>query len=470
MEIIHISAECYPVAKVGGLADVVGALPKYQNKLGHIAKVVVPAYDTKFIRENNFEVIYDAWGNYGNNHFQYRILKEKTNKLGFDLYIIHIQGLTDRPNVYGYFDDTERFMAFQIAALDWIVQWEHRPDVIHCHDHHTGLIPFMVANSIKYQPISAVPTVLTIHNAQYQGQFGWDKLYYIPGFDLWKSGLLEWNKDINPLAAAIKCAWRVTTVSPSYLEEMSYNARGLESLLRQERRKSVGILNGIDNEVWDTQTDPMLEKSYTIKTVEAGKLANKTSLCNVFGLDPSKPLFTFIGRLVDEKGADLLPDIFYTALQQHGDNINVLVLGSGDNWVEGRLNQLKEIFGGRYNAYIGYNEQLSHQIYAGADFLIMPSRVEPCGLNQLYALRYGTVPVVRRVGGLKDTVIDIGDQGFGICHDQTTIGDVTHAISRAVELYNDKKKFKAVRKTMMQIDHSWDNAAQQYIELYQILK
>ncbi|WP_131536826.1 glycogen synthase [Pedobacter nototheniae] len=470
MEIIHISAECYPVAKVGGLADVVGALPKYQNKLGHIAKVVVPAYDTKFIRENDFEVTYDAWGNYGNNHFQYRILKEKTNKLGFDLYIIHIQGLTDRPNVYGYFDDTERFMAFQIATLDWIVQWEHQPDVIHCHDHHTGLIPFMVGNSIKYQPINSVPTVLTIHNAQYQGQFGWDKLYYIPGFDLWKSGLLEWNKDINPLAAAIKCAWRVTTVSPSYLDEMSYNARGLESLLRQERGKSIGILNGIDNEVWDTQTDPMLEKNYTIKTVEAGKLANKTALCNVFELDPSKPLFTFIGRLVDEKGADLLPDIFYTALQQHGDSINVLVLGSGDSWVEGRLNQLKEIFGGRYNAYIGYNEQLSHQIYAGADFLIMPSRVEPCGLNQLYALRYGTVPIVRRVGGLKDTVIDIGDDGFGICHDQTTIGDVTHAITRAVELYNDKKKFKAVRKTMMQIDHSWDNAAQQYIELYQILK
>lgn len=470
MEIIHISAECYPVAKVGGLADVVGALPKYQNRLGNIAKVVVPAYDTKFIRENNFEVTYDAWANYGNNHFQFRVFKEKTNKLGFDLYIIHIQGLTDRPNVYGYDDDTERFIAFQIATLDWIAQWEHRPDVIHCHDHHTGLIPFMVANSVKYASIKNVPTVLTIHNAQYQGQFGWNKLYYLPAFDLWKSGLLEWEKDINPLASAIKCAWKVTTVSPSYLEEMMYNAKGLESLLRQERSKCVGILNGIDNEVWDPQTDPMITQNYNLKTLEAGKLENKTALCNVFNLDVTKPLFTFIGRLVDEKGADLLPDIFYNALQQHGENINILVLGSGDHWVEGRLNQLKFHFEGKYNAWIGYNEKVSHEIYSGADFLLMPSRVEPCGLNQLYALRYGTVPIVRRIGGLKDTVVDIGDNGFGICHDQTTVGDVLHAMSRAVDLYNNKKKFKEVRKVMMKIDHSWDMAALNYIELYQIFK
>jgi len=470
MEIIHISAECYPFAKVGGLADVVGALPKYQNKLGHIAKVVVPAYHTKFLAENEFEIAYDAWANYGNHHFPYRVLKEKTNKLGFDLYAVDIQGLTDRPNVYGYHDDTERFIAFQIAVLDWIVQWEHRPDIIHCHDHHTGLIPFMVSNSVKYQSISDVPTVLTIHNAQYQGQFGWNKLYYLPAFDLWKSGLLEWNNDINPLAAAIKCAWRVTTVSPSYLEEMMYNARGLDGLLRQERGKCVGILNGIDSEVWNPETDPLLNKGYNLRTVESGKAANKKALCDVFQLDDSKPLFTFIGRLVDEKGADLLPDIFHTALHHHGDEINVLVLGSGEDWVEGRLNQLKDYFYGKYNCYIGYNEKVSHEIYAGADFLLMPSRVEPCGLNQLYALRYGTVPIVRRIGGLKDTVVDIGDDGFGICHDQTSVWDVTQSINRAIELYKDKKRFKAIRKTMMKIDHSWDRAALNYIQLYQILK
>lgn len=468
MEIIHLSAECYPIAKVGGLGDVVGALPKYQNKLGHVAKVVMPAYQTKFLRENEFEVVYDGWGKLGFQNFPVRIFREKTNKLGFDVFLVHIAGLMDRENVYGYGDDTERFLAFQIAVLDWMAQWEHKPDVIHCHDHHTGLVPFMTAYCNQFRKLSSVPTVLTIHNGQYQGQFGWDKLHYIPPFDLWKAGQLEWKGAINPLAAAIKCAWRVTTVSPSYLEEIRYNANGLESLLSQERGKSVGILNGIDNDVWDPSTDTMLYKPYGIKILEAGKKANKEALCSVFNLDPEKPLFTFIGRLVGEKGADLLPDIFYNALLQSNGEMNVLVLGSGDPQVEGRLNHLKEAFPGNYNAYIGYNEQLSHQIYAGADFLLMPSRVEPCGLNQMYALRYGTIPIVRRIGGLKDTVIDIGDNGFGICHDQTSVWDVGHAIDRALELYADAKKVKEIRKFMMQLDHSWDKAAQQYINLYQI--
>ena len=468
MEIIHLSAECYPIAKVGGLGDVVGALPKYQNKLGHVAKVVMPAYQTKFMQENEFEVVYDGWSKLGFHSFPVRIFREKTNKLGFDLYLVHISGLMDREKVYGYDDDTERFLAYQISVLDWISQWEHRPDVVHCHDHHTGLVPFMMAYCQQFRNISNVPTILTIHNAQYQGQFGWDKLHYIPAFDLWKSGQLDWKGAINPLASAIKCAWRVTTVSPSYLDEISFRANGLEDLLAQERGKSVGILNGIDNDVWNPSTDAMLDKQFSIKTVEAGKKANKAALCSVFNLDPTKPLYTFIGRLVGEKGADLLPDIFYNALHQANGDINVLVLGSGDPQVEGRLNHLKEAFPGNYNAYIGYNEQLSHQIYAGADFLLMPSRVEPCGLNQMYALRYGTIPIVRRIGGLKDTVIDIGDGGFGICHDQTSVWDVNHAMGRAYELYLDKKKVKEIRKFMMQLDHSWDNAAQQYIDLYQI--
>lgn len=468
MEIIHFSAECYPVAKVGGLGDVVGALPKYQNKLGQVAKVVMPAYSTKFLYENEFEVVYDGWVRLGYDNLQVRIFREKTNKLGFDLFLVHIAGLLDREKVYGYDDDTERFLAFQIAALDWIAQWEHKPNVIHCHDHHTGLIPFMIGNCYQYRHLNYITTILTIHNAQYQGQFGWDKLYYLPAYDLRNSSKLDWGNSINPLASAIKCAWRVTTVSPSYLDEISYKANGLEGLLAQERGKSAGILNGIDNEVWDPQQDPMLTKCFTNKTVENGKRANKAALCDVFILDKTKPLYTFIGRLVGEKGADLLPDIFYNALQQGDGAINILVLGSGDSKVEDRLNELKYQFPGNYNAYIGYNEALSHQIYAGADFLLMPSRVEPCGLNQMYALRYGTIPIVRRIGGLKDTVIDIGDGGFGICHDQTNMWDVGHAIGRAYELYLDQKKLKEIRKFIMCLDHSWDRAAQQYIDLYQI--
>lgn len=468
MEIIHLSAECYPVAKVGGLGDVVGALPKYQNRLGHFSKVVMPAYNVPFLRNNEFEVVYDSWGNLGQSDFPVRIFREKSNKLGFDLYLVHIAGLTDREQVYGYQDDTERFLAYQIAVLDWINQWEHRPDAIHCHDHHTGLVPFMTANCEKYRGLRHIPTLLTIHNAQYQGQFGWDKLHYLPAFDLWKSGLLEWQNDINPLASAIKCAWKVTTVSPGYLDELSSQANGLEGLLRQERGKSYGILNGIDNEVWNPQRDAMLEKTYNSRTVESGKRVNKEALCAVFNLDPAKPLFTFIGRLVGEKGADLLPDIFHNSLAHSHGNINILVLGSGDPVVEGQLSELKNWFSGNYNAYIGYNEQLSHQIYAGADFLLMPSRVEPCGLNQLYALRYGTIPIVRRIGGLKDTVIDIGEGGFGICHDQTSVNDVGQAIGRAYELFHNKKRIKEILKYSMQLDHSWDRAAQQYIDLYQM--
>jgi starch synthase len=468
MEIIHLSAECYPVAKVGGLGDVVGALPKYQNKLGHIAKVVMPAYETKFFQENDFEVVYDEWVKLANRAFPVKIFREKTNKLGFDLFLVHIAGLFDRPDVYGYADDTERFIAFQIAVLDWIRQWEHRPDVIHCHDHHTGLVPFMTENCKNYERLDDIPTIITLHNAQYQGQFGWDKLNYLPEFDLMKSRQLEWRGSINPLAAAIKCAWRVTAVSPSYLEEIQYKANGLENLLLQERQKSVGILNGIDNDVWNPYKDSMIEKPFQLKTIEIGKSANKAALCAVFNLDPSKPLFTFIGRLVGEKGADLLPEIFHNALEYSKGGINILVLGSGEKEVERKLDQLKESFPGNYNCYIGYNEKLSHQIYAGADFLLMPSRVEPCGLNQMYAMRYGTIPIVRRIGGLKDTVIDIGDGGFGICHDQTSVWDVGQAIGRAYDLFFDKKRVKDIRKFMMQLDHSWDRAAQQYLDLYQI--
>ncbi|WP_199117551.1 glycogen synthase [Pedobacter sp. ASV28] len=468
MEIIHLSAECYPVAKVGGLGDVVGALPKYQNKLGHVAKVVMPAYNTKFLHENDFEVVYDGWVRLGSTNYQARIFREKTNKLGFDLFLVHIAGLFDRDGVYGYGDDTERFLAFQITALDWMAQWEHRPDVIHVHDHHTGLIPFMLGNCFQYRHLNQIPTVLTIHNAQYQGQFGWDKLHYLPAFDLIHTSKLDWGNAINPLAAAIKCAWRVTTVSPSYLEEISYAANGLESLLSQERGKSVGILNGIDVEVWNPLRDSMLGKNYNSRTIESGKRANKEELCRVFNLDVEKPLFTFIGRLVGEKGADLLPDIFYNVLQQSDGEINILVLGSGDPHVEDRLNEITYHYQGKYNAYIGYNEQLSHKIYAGADFLLMPSRVEPCGLNQMYALRYGTIPIVRRIGGLKDTVIDIGDGGFGICHDQSSVWDVSYSIGRAYALYKDQKKVKEIKKYIMSLDHSWDKAAQAYIDLYQM--
>jgi starch synthase len=469
MQIYHISAECYPVAKVGGLADVVGALPKYQNQLGHHAMVVVPGYDNKFNNENEFDTVHNGQLKLGFFQLSYSVLKEKTNKLGFDLYIIAIPELFDRPNVYSYEDDTERFLSFQIAFLNWLTETNQQPDILHCHDHHTGLIPFMVQYSHNYYKLKSTPTILTIHNGQYQGWFGIDKLHYIPTFDRNKVGFLEWDGAINPLASAIKCCWKITTVSPSYLDEISNDANGLENLLRFERPKSIGILNGIDTEVWNSKTDEMLEVNYALKDFKKGKNANKKFLCHQFNLDINKPLFTFIGRLVGEKGSDLLPQICSVALSRNPGEINILILGSGDKQVENSLQGLQHFYDGNYNAYIGYNEKLAHIIYAGADFLLMPSRVEPCGLNQMYALRYGTIPIVRRTGGLKDTVLDIGDGGFGICHDHTSVYDVNYSITRAIDLYNETKKFDLVRNTAMQIDHSWDKVAEEYINVYQSL-
>ena len=470
MEIIHISAECYPAAKAGGLGDVVGALPKYQTLEGHSASVVMPFYHNKFSRENKFITVHSGLARLGQTNFNFTVLTLKKNTLGFELYLIDIPGLFDRENIYSYGDDTERFITFQIAALNWLNQRPETPDIVHCHDQQTGFIPFMMSKVREYDRFQEIPTIFTIHNGQYQGQFGFDKLYYLPPFHSYFNGLVEWHNQINPLASAIKCAWRVTTVSPTYLDEIGYSMKGMEELLRKERSKSVGILNGIDAEVWNPETDPMLEKNYGIKNLNEGKKANKEVLCNQFGLDPEKPLFTFIGRLVGEKGADLLPEIVYNLSKFNPKEQNILVLGSGEGYIQNALLQLEPEFKGNYCSYIGYNEKLSHLIYAGADFLLMPSRVEPCGLNQLYALRYGTVPIIRRTGGLRDTVVDIGDGGFGICHDQTSVFDVTHSIQRAKSFYNNKRAFNKIRKQIMQIDHSWNKAATDYVELYQSLK
>ena len=467
MKILHISAECYPVAKVGGLADVVGALPKYQNSSKIVAQVVMPFYNNKFTKNNEFSSVFDAEMLFDDVIYTYKILKLKNNKLGFELFFVDIPKLLFTDYVYSN-DDTNRFLAFQIATLNWVLTLKQKPTIVHCHDHHTGLVPFMMSQSYVYHKLSMIPTVFTIHNAQYQGWFSHDKVGLVPAFNFNNVGLLDWGGSINPLAAAIKCAWRVTTVSPSYMEELKISANGLESLLSHESAKCIGILNGIDWEVWNPETDAYLIKNYKKTTVQSGRKENKKWLCNQFNLDVEKPLFAFIGRLVGEKGADLFPDVFKNSLQKTTKTI--LLLGSGMQSVEYQLNELKKDYIGSYNAFIGYDEKLSHIIYAGADFLLMPSRVEPCGLNQLYALRYGAIPIVRSIGGLKDTVIDISkENGFGICHNEVTVEEITNAVDRGVELYKDQTKFKQLRKQMMEIDHSWNASATSYIKLYRTL-
>jgi starch synthase len=295
-----------------------------------------------------------------------------------------------------------------------------------------------------------------------------DKAVYIPDYDPYKRGMLEWSGALNPLACGIRAAWKVTTVSPTYMEEMRHSSMGLEPLFEYEKGKTSGILNGIDTVVWDPATDRYIEDHYDSTSFEEGKQRSKAKLCEKYNLDIRKPLITFIGRLVGDKGADLLPQVIEDAFYYIGRKMNFMILGSGLPEIEGRLQGIRNLSRGDYNTYIGYDEALSHLIYAGADFILMPSRVEPCGLNQLYALRYGTVPVVRNTGGLHDTVIDYGDPGgYGIRFLHASVQDMTHGVWRSVELYHQQEMLQEIRRRMMQLDFSWEASVRAYIELYE---
>lgn len=471
MHILHVSAECYPAAKVGGLGDVVGALPKYLNKAGEQASVVIPQYHNKFFNEHQWESV--AYGSFklGETTYPYYILKETSGALGFDLFITEIKDLLKEELPYGYENDMYRHLGFQLCVVDWISNQQDKPDIVHCHDHTTGLIPFMMDYCYEYDHLKEIKTVFTIHSAQYQGQIGMEHASLLPAFDEWKRGMLEWNNLINPIACAVKCCWRFTTVSPSYLRQLEQDALGIEKLIRDEQQKSRGILNGIDADVWNPEKDTWIETTYGVSNADEGKSVNKQSLCYSFQLDHELPLVVFIGRLVNEKGGDLLADAIRQTVLRLNRKVNFILLGSGVKAFEDSLKSLKADLPDHFNCYIGYHEKLAHLMYAGADFLLMPSRVEPCGLNQLYAMRYGTIPLVRNTGGLSDTVKDLSeDDGYGIRFEQVTIGAIDVAVERALALYGDAENLKKIRQKIMCFDYSWDHAASEYIDLYLSMK
>ncbi|WP_292010731.1 glycogen/starch synthase [Chryseobacterium sp.] len=466
MVIFHLSTECYPVAKVGGLADVVGALPKYQNKIKGIdAKVVMPWYNKPFIYDHELDIVFDGFIHQGADMLQVQVMKEKSDVLGFELYLIKIPGLLDRENPYGYEDESFQFLAFQHGVLHWLTAMQIRPDVLHCHDYHTGLVPFMVDNCPEFSFLKGVKTIGTIHNGEYQGVMGWNMVSYMPPFDTWKWGLLDWNGLINPLACMIKCCHAFTAVSQGYLEELFISFRGLEGLVRNEFEKAYGIINGIDTEVWNPETDPMLDYNFNQNNVIEQKRKNKEKLCKEYQLNPELPLFAFIGRFATEKGADLMPDVVWKGIQQTHGMFNIMVLGSGNAYIENRLRELDSIYT-NFAADLGYKEYLSHKIYASADFLLMPSRVEPCGLNQMYAMRYGTVPIVRYTGGLKDTVQDISTGGAGLNFTYPGVDDVIHAIQRGISIYRQTELMENLVFTNMKFDFAWEKSAEKYIDLY----
>ena len=473
MHVIHASAECYPVAKVGGLADVVGALPKFLKKHHIESWVVIPKYDVEWIRNHNFETVHEGVISPGGYKIGYKIQKEETDQLGFPLYVVEITHLFSRPGIYldpesgyGYWDEFERYLCFQVAILDWLKSFSVKPDLIHCHDHHTAFMPMFMSHSPAYHEFTGIPSVLTIHNAQYHGWYGPEKRGMFPVIDPEGEGYLYWDGKINALGCGLRTCWQLTTVSPTYMEEMQYNSNGLEALFAHERPKSIGIINGIDTDVWNPRTDPMIAENFDRRSYKKGTTANKTALCSQLGLNPEMPVFSFIGRFVAEKGADMLPDLLDRFLGSQ-DSANFIILGTGVPEIQFRLKELEQTYPDRLKVRFAYNEPLAHQIYAGSDFMFMPSRVEPCGLNQMYAMRYGTLPIVREVGGLKDTVIDFDySSGYGITFRDFTLEDAERALQRGVYLYGDEPGFRKLQRYVMGLDFSWERSAGEYKKMY----
>lgn len=470
MKVFHLSVECFPIAKVGGLADVVGALPRYQRQLGVDSSVVMPWYDLPFTKDHKWDLVHVSSVFQGSELITYSVYKESLDSLEFPLYSIKIDGKLDRKEVYGYADEGEQWIAFQHVFLDWICHSDFQLDIIHCHDHHTGLIPFLLQYGDKFKKISEVKTVFTIHNGQYQGKMSWNKGLLLPPFDTWKWGLLDWDGMINSLAAAVKCTNAFTTVSEGYLQELFMEANGLESLFRHEAAKAYGIVNGIDTSYWNPAMDTLISANYDIENAKRGKLLNKEALCKRVGLSEELPLVSYIGRFALEKGADLLPDVI-EKLFTNSSEVSVYVLGSGDPDVQSRLAELATKYTNRLAVYFGYNEALAHEVYAASDMLLMPSRVEPCGLNQLYALKYGTIPIVRGIGGLRDTVKDTSqDKGYGFIFSNINTQEIVDTISRALDQF-DGNDWQIIIQRAMQLDFSWDKSAKKYIDLYyQLLK
>lgn len=477
IQVLHISAECYPAAKTGGLGDVVGSLPKYQCAAGILSAAIIPKYSLKWINNQNWITVFqgEVWVNWSRRRFS--VQQQANNTLGYPLFVVDIPGLFDRPGIYNepdgrpYGDEVERYITFQQCVLEWLMSfpWHDRPRILHCHDHHSGLIPWMLKYCPQYQQLAPIPTVFTIHNGQYQGAFSWRSGDLLPPYEASARGMVDWNGTINPMASAVRCAWAVTTVSESYLYELHQSSMGLESLFHQEWRKQYGIINGIDAQVWDPATDSAIQHRLEGGDITQFKARNKKALCEWFNLPTDLPVISFIGRMVGEKGSDLLPDAFRNYLNA-GGKASFLVLGTGEAWTQNQFRRLAWEYPNRVAAVIDYNEALAHQIYAGSDFLIMPSRVEPCGLNQMYSMRYGTIPIVRSVGGLKDTVPDIASpdgSGRGVRFDHFSLDDIGYAIHRAASMWhNDPQTLRWLRERVMAIDFSWEGVVERYFNVY----
>ena len=467
MKVLYATSEALPFIASGGLGDVAGSLPHALRKRLIGCRVVLPMYDTikqelkdtmKFITHISVPV---AWRR------QYcGIFEAKYN--GVIYYLIDNQYYFKRDTIYGHYDDAERFAFFSRAVLEIIPYIDFKPDIIHCNDWQTALTPVyysaMYANSPGYENIK---TIFTIHNIQYQGVYGKELLEDVLGIPADKASLLEYDGCINFMKGAIECADKVTTVSPSYADEIldPWYSHCLDSILNERRYKLRGILNGIDTVGYDPATDKCIKANFSADDI-SGKKIDKEELQKEMGLPvkPGVPVIGMVTRLVSHKGLDLVKGILDELLAT--SEMQLVVLGSGDYEYESYFRWIAEKYPDKVGLRIGFVPELARKIYAGADMFLMPSKSEPCGLSQMVALRYGTVPIVRETGGLRDSITDCGDgKGNGFTFKSYNAHDMLDAIRRALTLYYNGDWNELVLRAL-NCDFSWGRSANAYIRLY----
>jgi len=477
MKIAMIASEVTPLAKTGGLADVIGTLSTAFERLGHEVCVIAPAY--RSVLQGNF-IMRDSGITLtvplAAKELKAAILETSVGK-GVPVYLIRADQYFDREFLYGppsgdYPDNDERFVFFSRAALELL---RHKPvEIVHCHDWQTALaVVYLKTQSVRYAEISAAKTVFTIHNLGFQGVFGpsaWplvnlDPRYFTPQF-------LEFYGNVNFLKGALLFADKITTVSPSYAQEIMSAGQGfgLEGVLQQRAADLVGILNGVDYYHWNPWTDPFLAHHYGEHSLTV-KRDCKKALQRAVGLPErtNTPLLAMVSRLTSQKGFDLVEDIFDRLIER---GVQLVLLGTGEPRFEQFFRDAAERYPDQVAVEIAFNEALAHQIEAGADLFLMPSLYEPCGLNQMYSLKYGTIPVVRAVGGLKDTVQDYDAEnqtGTGFVFAPYQSEAMLAAIDRGLLVYRDKKAWTALRRRAMAMDFSWDRSAKRYSNLYRQL-
>lgn len=480
LKILFLASEVVPFAKTGGLADVAGSLPGALRKLGVDVRVGLPYY--RMVREQGFSAKTALRGlevPLGDGSLTGDVLQTETED-GVMVYFFEREDLFDRPNLYGapqgdYYDNLTRFTYFCRGALLFSKEAGFDFNIVHCHDWQTGLVPAYLRTVYRTDAFfSEAVSVFTIHNIGYQGIFSPDKLALcgLPADTFTPDGLEYWG-NISLLKAGLVYADAITTVSPKYSREIQTPecGMGMEDLLRQRRAVLHGILNGVDYRSWDPVTDGHVPARYSSENM-AGKRHSKESLIKEMGLDSSlkmKPLLGLISRLSTQKGLDLLVETLEQVLAL---DVGLVILGAGDEEIQKAIQDAVARHAGRVGLKIGFDEPLSHRIIAGADILLIPSRYEPCGLTQMYALKYGTVPLVRATGGLDDTVTPFDPEtglGNGFKFGPYEAKAFVSTVRRAVELFQDAKAWRTMTANGMKADFSWDRSARRYLELYRSL-